>query len=321
MSFLQLSSAGRLQGTNASLWRQRRMDTTSSEDDVSEDSSEEEEEEDSQVEEEDDGNGEEEEEEEGDNGTEEYLKGLTNAVLKDRLKKKGLKIGGKKAELINRLMGRDKPKVEEWKKSEAKRLLIRLINDDNSWVHRMSPEDIYKSNPMFENYPLPKFKEYLKCLQKGAADLKEIVGVNEQEIWQELIAFPREEMTDRGYPFWDTHPARALLENDIKDREADADDGDADDGMKPKQLWESREEYKEFPLSVFRGHIYQERRRQREEPGYVHRRNQKAHKMHEDEVNEMKDDWDAKQQNKQEEEMNKMCERWETLRMQENNSS
>lgn len=43
--------------------------------------------------------------------------------------------------------------------------------------------------------------------------------------------------------------------------------------------------------------------------------------MHEDEVNEMKDDWDAKQQNKQEEEMNKMCERWETLRMQENNSS
>ncbi|KAL7538558.1 hypothetical protein ACHAXR_008627 [Thalassiosira sp. AJA248-18] len=245
-----------------------------------------------------------------DDETEQHLNKLTVDALKERLRKKGLKVGGKKTELISRLMGREQHqrKVKEWKDSEAKAFLTKLIRDEKSWIHKMSPEEIYESQPSFQHYSFPKFKEYLKSLQKANADLKEMVRVSEQEIWTELNAFPREEMTDRGYPFWDTHPARALLEQDVGDGKADE--------MKPKKLRETREEYAEFPLRVFRDHVHQEKRRKRETPGCVHRRNRKAQKMHEDEVNAMKDDWDDQQQQHQEEDMIRMCEQWELLRLQ-----
>ncbi|KAL7525979.1 hypothetical protein ACHAXR_001251, partial [Thalassiosira sp. AJA248-18] len=241
--------------------------------------------------------------------TEACIRSLTTAVLKERLKKKGLKLGGSKAELIDRLMGREKPKVIEWNKSDGKRLLIKLIHDDKSWVHRMTPEEIHQSNPLFANYPFPKFKEYLKCIQSTMATQKEIVRVNEQEIWQEELAFPRENTTDRGYPFWDTHAARGLLQEDVGDGRADE--------MTPKELQKTRTEYMIFPLHVFRSHIYQEKRRKREEPGWVHKRNKKGQKMHENEVNALKDDWDTQQQQHRAEEINTMCQRWESLRMQD----
>ena len=44
-------------------------------------------------------------EEEGE--TEEYLKSLTVAILKDKLRERNLKVGGRKAELIDRLLGRE----------------------------------------------------------------------------------------------------------------------------------------------------------------------------------------------------------------------
>jgi hypothetical protein len=239
--------------------------------------------------------------------TAEYLSGLTVEVLKVRLRKKGMKLGGKKSELIDRLMGRGKPEVKEWKKSDARRLLVKLFKDKKSRVHRMTDEGIHESVPLFEAYPLPKFKEYLKGVRETAAELREIIAMNEREIWEEELAFPRGEKTCRGYPFWRTHSARPLLEKDIKSGKA------AD--MKPKILWGSRKEYMEFPPDVFRGHIYQEKRRQREGPGYVAKRNKEAQKMHDEEVNAMKEEWDLKQQDRQEIELQKLCENWELFRV------
>ncbi|KAL7539090.1 hypothetical protein ACHAWF_006291, partial [Thalassiosira exigua] len=243
-----------------------------------------------------------------DNQSEEYFKSLTVAALKEELRKRGLRIGGNKHDLIERLMGRD-VKVVAWKNSHARLLLNKLFRDDKSFVHRMTAEEIHASNPLFKNYPLPKFKDYLKGIKEVAAKESEIVKMNEKEIWQDELAFPRKEMTCRGYPFWDTHPARALLEEDIKSGNTEKEE--------PKKVWESRAEYMQFPLHVFRGHIYQEMRRQRERPGWVVKRNKKALKMHEKEVNALKTVWDVKQQDLEEDELQKMCEQWELLHINE----
>ena len=58
---------------------------------------------------------------------------------------------------------------------------------------------------------------------------------------------------------------------------------------------ETQNEYQAFPLPIFRGHVYQQNRRIREEPGWVAVRNKKARKIHEDEVDAMKDELDLKE--------------------------
>ena len=53
------------------------------------------------------------------------LQALTVEKLKVKLKERGLKVSGRKQELIDRLLGREVPKTNkvEWKKSKAKCLL------------------------------------------------------------------------------------------------------------------------------------------------------------------------------------------------------
>ena len=95
---------------------------------------------------------------------------------------------------------------------------------------------------------------------------------------------PRLEMTVRGYPFWDTHPASKLLEKDYAD-------GTVDAIVSKKALWLSRPEYLEFPLDVFRYHYYQGRRKQMAGAHWQLKRNIVAQQTHDKEVISMKDEY------------------------------
>ncbi len=55
--------------------------------------------------------------------------------------------------------------------------------------------------------------------------------------------------THAGYPQWAFSDAEELLKKDI--------DEGKHVGLQKKELWESRNEYKAFPLKVFRDHVYQ----------------------------------------------------------------
>ena len=57
------------------------------------------------------------------------LQALTVEKLKVKLKERGLKVSGRKQELIDRLLGREVPKTNkvEWKKSKVKCLLQKLL--------------------------------------------------------------------------------------------------------------------------------------------------------------------------------------------------
>ena len=237
-----------------------------------------------------------------DTPTEEDLQQLKVAELKELLKKFEMPVSGKKHELIQRILGRGKgtKDVKEWKKSKAKKFLLTLINDPKSKVHTMTDEEIYKSHHWFQNYPFSKFKGYLRTLQTAAEERWKVVAMYEREIRLEMIRFPRNELTSRGYPFWHTHLAKSLLEEDVREGRADE--------MKPKQLWLSRDEYQEFPHPVFCHHVHQEKRKQREQPGWVAKRNKKARKMHEKEMKENKEGWNSRQHKK---DINELIEKFE----------
>ena len=63
--------------------------------------------------------------------------------------------------------------------------------------------------------------------------------------------------------------------------------------MPPKVFHETNQDYKAFPLHVFRDHIYQEGRRQRELKMKMVQRNKKGQKNHLAEVEKNKLDWET----------------------------
>lgn len=98
-----------------------------------------------------------------------------------------------------------------------------------------------------------------------------------------MLAIPISEKTSRNVPFWYNHAASELLEEDVRN--------DTSKRMQPKQLWESRDEYLDFPLSVFRKHIYQEKSKQLAAPCWQHRRNQMAQKKKMEEAQKVEKEW------------------------------
>ncbi|KAK1744410.1 hypothetical protein QTG54_004943 [Skeletonema marinoi] len=135
----------------------------------------------------------------------------------------------------------------------------------------MTPRQIYKSHAWYQEYPFERFKDNLATLQH---DVKSNWSLVEEDI--KILSW---------VPSLDKHPAKLLLRQDIKDGKYEL--GTA------KEFQETRDEYRDFPPSVFRSHIHQERRRQREMPMKVVQRNKKAREKHEQDVNEQEQFWAA----------------------------
>ena len=238
---------------------------------------------------------------------------LTMQNLKPHLKKWNLRVSGRKYELIERLedyqksqnmevgviidqhMGGSKSnsnvkkkkskndKLVSWQFSKAKAILIELHLDDKSPVHSKSPEEVYALRAEFKLYPFDRFKGNLKSLREAVRKEKAIIAVNERDYLYDQTYFPRKEKTSRGVHFWDTHPANALLQKDLKDIK---------EGKKevqlPSKLRMSRKEYQAFSVKTFCAHVHQEKRNQREKAYWIPKRNKDGMKKHEEEVNTVK---------------------------------
>jgi len=151
----------------------------------------------------------------------------------------------------------EKQSIEPWYTSPAKvsrgyALLFLLYMDKNKSkvVNGMTDNELWESYPEFKLYEFDKFKGYNKNMKKLTTKRKDRISDEEASFHRDMLKLSsKKDNTARGYPFWNTHPASDLLEMDEKDGTAKQ--------MKPAKLWESRQEYKAFPLSVFRKHVYQ----------------------------------------------------------------
>mmetsp|Transcript_11689 Transcript_11689/g.19868 ORF Transcript_11689/g.19868 Transcript_11689/m.19868 type:complete len:295 (+) Transcript_11689:36-920(+) len=214
--------------------------------------------------------------------TEESLKALKNDELKAILQGLGLKRSGNKKELVDRILGREvvteNKKKPKWRNSKARAMLVRMLMDNQSNVHKMTWKESHASHEWFQEYDPMLFQRYVRDLRKANPQKVAVVTEDNEIIKRELNRFPRPTKTNRGEPFWDTHPAKLLLRGDVKaGKHLD---------MKPALLHQTRSEYKAFSLKTFRAHIYQEKRHQKELPMRVNRRNKKAQYKYEKEVKE-----------------------------------
>lgn len=171
-------------------------------------------------------------------------------------------------------------KTDDWKSSLAMRFLWKWLTEKDSSINNMSNKEIYNSKAMFQKYDFKAFEEYLEKLKVS----RNLIEKQESEYRKEKEAHKRSELTIHGYPYWDTHPASQLLEEDVKS-------GLAFD-LKPASLRQMREEYKAFPAKVFRKHIDQEKRAQREYGYWVHQRNKDGREKRIKEEEELKKEWE-----------------------------
>lgn len=85
-------------------------------------------------------------------------------------------------------------------------------------------------------------------MEKRTINRKKHLQIEYEAYLSDMEKLPRNQVTSRGYPFWDTHEASKLLEEDEESGKAKM--------MKPMELWKSRKEYQNFPLILFRKHIH-----------------------------------------------------------------
>jgi hypothetical protein len=139
-----------------------------------------------------------------------------------------------------------------WAQSEAKQILEQDILE-GSVNEQSNPDLVYLMHDDYATYEKRKFKQYLKHSLKTLNQYARSASFANNAVAHAQMNHPRGAVTEQGYPFWDTSPARILLTQDIGNG--------LHDRMKPSELWNTRNEYKEFPLAVFRQHIYQEKNR------------------------------------------------------------
>lgn len=142
-----------------------------------------------------------------------------------------------------------------------------------------------KESSVLQEYDLKSFQRYVRDLRKANPQKVAVITEDNNIIKGELERFPRPIKTNRGEPFWDNHPAKLLLREDVK--------AGKHLEMKPILLHQTRSEYKAVSLKTFRQHIYQEKRHQKELPMRVSRRNKKAQYKYEKEVKENITIWNA----------------------------
>ena len=204
--------------------------------------------------------------------------------------------------------------VEKWYTSsktvsKAYELLFSLHMNPTTFrcIEEMSAEDVWKSSPLFQQYDLINFKEYLQKMSKRTETRKLLIQQEHRAFISDMISFPPKPVTSRGYPFWHTHPAYDLLEEDEM--------GGSTETMKPKELWKSRKEYQEFPLDVFRKHIYQLRTKRLAAPYWQYKRNRNARKHYEEELERMTTEWHHERFEKS---MEDVITRWNGMSFNEN---
>lgn len=152
----------------------------------------------------------------------------------------------------------------DWRSKEAFKAKNKIIEDLVQGIlpleeSEMSAEDawilLYENEEGFEDVVFRQFKERLKAHRKQVKGTLGRSKFEEECLRHDRMLFPREEVDDDGVPFFDLHPAKQLLEEDVAINKHKQ--------MSPKELRQTREEYMVFSNDYFRARIYQAVRREK----------------------------------------------------------
>ena len=208
------------------------------------------------------------------------LKKMKNKELEDLLKAKGLPHKGNKDELIERLQRYPngygpKGPPKKWQFSKAKSKLRKELVNKKSPIHNMSVNAIW-DDPLYKQYPM--FPKYYKELKKQVEAEGKEAHLDDIKAQKHITNNPREPLNKRGYPHWNKHPAKKLLQVDVYNK--------LHERMQPCDLRKMRKEYKDFPPEIFAARVNSEKLKQRGARFWAHKRNKEGMKKYLKEIEE-----------------------------------
>jgi hypothetical protein len=117
--------------------------------------------------------------------------------------------------------------------------------------------EVYREFPEFieQRVVFSQFKERLKGHREQVTLLKARSTVEEDAFLKHMQLHPLASHNRNGELMWDRHPAKPLLQEDVKNR--------AHVGVTPSEFRKTRPEYLAFKANIFKQRIYQEIRRQK----------------------------------------------------------
>jgi hypothetical protein len=142
----------------------------------------------------------------------------------------------------------------KWRDSEAKKHLLQDL-DLGIITDEMDAREVYMLREEYQEFEFEKFRDRLRDYKKKKAEKTTRSFAEEQARQEDVQDHPPPSHNHRGVPRWEGSEAQKLLKVDVE--------SGASRSMKPVELWQSNPVYQAFDKDVFRGHIYQERRRQK----------------------------------------------------------
>jgi hypothetical protein len=146
----------------------------------------------------------------------------------------------------------------EWRTSKAKDLVAQDIIDGNIPLEGdINPEEIfqrlYADNPLFSNFPFDKtrYKDRIERLRNAIGRLQHWAAFDSEKVLEDIAKHTPHNKNIRGELRWDGSEAQQLLKQDVEQGRHLQ--------LKPRELRETREEYKVFGLRVFQKHIDQQK--------------------------------------------------------------
>ena len=144
----------------------------------------------------------------------------------------------------------------KWRDSEAKKFLQQdLISGDIPLdSSTLAPQEVYLQRTAFADFgEYDKFPARLRGLRSQITDKNNRGASDSIALAHDRRIFPKPTHNGRGEPRWEGSDAERLLKLDIDEGKHKT--------MQPKELHQSRGEFQNYKLKLFREHIYQEEKR------------------------------------------------------------
>ena len=149
-------------------------------------------------------------------------------------------------------------KETKWITSYARQKLTEDIVD-GVVTEDMDAKSVYEMHEgLYKPFKFMNFKQNIKSCHAAVKRDKGHAQNDAAEIAHDRDLHPPVQTNARGYPRWHGSDAERWLKHDMNLQQHMQ--------MTPKELQNTRDEYKVFPLQVFRDHIHQEKRSRIERP-------------------------------------------------------
>jgi hypothetical protein len=157
-------------------------------------------------------------------------------------------------------MAKMKKKKDTWSNSKAKEMLKDGIITGRV-LPSMGANDVYQMREEFKQYKIQNFTRNLQSLRDAIARDYGRMCRDCEYYGHDLSLLKTLRANDPPKPIeWHKSEAKPFLKNDIKNK-VHLTITEGGTKITPKELYQTRVEYRAFSLQVFRNHIYQELKR------------------------------------------------------------